>query len=302
MIVDREAIRRRAPAALAQLDKLARRISRKEALSCGVRDFADDIAQDLMLVLLPALDQHRENEEAIHVDTLCRIAARRIAIGYLRANKRMLGLEDEEAFDALLCTDGSEVLEAVEHEQELRAAVSAGQTKRNGHRPARLPINGAATPRGTREEPEVDAMTGRELRDIRLALGLSQPRMAGILHASPHSLRNYEYGTSTTPEKTHVPDKLAARVRRLQRDAIAAGHYDQPPFKTQLRGWLRMLGLPPNDYAGFAKYLNLCRSTVWRWMFTKAQPPSERIAAINLHVEEIAARRTRRAEAIEVEA
>jgi DNA-directed RNA polymerase specialized sigma24 family protein/DNA-binding transcriptional regulator YiaG len=296
-IIDRDALRRRDPRAVRELSEVARRVCRSTAHRYSSSAIADDIAQDATLAFLTANDTPREDEALLHVEGFLREAARRASLAHLRSHKKLVGVDSEEAFDAI--TAPSADLPSVAEVQARHRAVPTGalngdgfededdelgEGKTNGSKPA-------PRPRRRKHHYLPSAMTGRHIRFLRVTYGLTQLQMSVMLEVGLHSLRNYEYGTVK-----YLPVEVAERLEKV-RDRIEAEGFERATHKSFLpvyNSWLRMAGLPRGDYAGLAKFLNIDRSTVWRWQNGECIPPRTRQEYITNGLKEIVAMRERR--------
>src|SRR5690348_9459239 len=151
-IIDRDALRRRDPRAVRELSEVAKRVCRSTAHRYSSSAIADDIAQDATLAFLTANDTPREDEALLHVEGFLREAARRASLAHLRSHKKLVGVDSEEAFDAI--TAPSADLPSVAEVQARHRAVPAGalngdgfededdelgESKTNGSKPAPRP-------------------------------------------------------------------------------------------------------------------------------------------------------------------
>lgn len=287
-IIDRDALRRREPAAVRELSDVAKRVCRSTAYRYSSSAIADDIAQDATLAFLAANDTPREDEALLHVEGFLREAARRASLAHLRAHKKLVSVETEEAFDAITApsADLPTVAEVQANHREAAAVPPPAGDEA-------VVAEASRRPRRRKHHYLPSAMSGRHIRFLRVTYGLTQRQMAVMLDVGLHSLRNYEYGTVK-----YLPVEVATQLEKV-RDRIESEGFERATHKSFLpiyNGWLRLAGLPRGDYAGLARFLNISRSTTWRWQSGECIPPRSRIEFITDGLKEIVAMRERRLE------
>lgn len=297
-IIDRAALRRRDPRAVRELADVAQRVCRSTARRYSSSMIADDIAQDATIAFLEANDTPREDEALLHVEGFLREAARRASLAHLRSHKKLVGVDSEEAFDAIT-QPSSDMPSMAEVQAEHRERREVPAELLNGKGPGAGDwLDGEADvakpakrPRRRKHHYLPSSLSGRHIRFLRVTYGLTQRQMAVMLGVGLHSLRNYEYGTVK-----FLPVEVAEQLEKV-RDRIEAEGFERATHKSFLpiyNNWLRMAGLPRGDYAGLAKFLNIDRSTVWRWQNGECIPPRSRVEYITNGLQEIIAMRERR--------
>lgn len=297
MIVDRDALRSRDQKAISQLQRIVKRVCGQVARQHRTTAYTDDIAQETLLTTLSAIDEKRDDEDSLHIEGFIRKTARHKALGYLRAGRRMRGVQDDHEFDANADPAENTPLEAtvaVEVRRNARAAAAAAtkfRTLNHGAPAAATPQ--PKPPRRKRIPAKIlgKKPTGEELQELRQTLGMTQAQFAKLLNTSIHTLRNYEYGIVK-----RIPARIIDKARTSEALGRSTGYLTPPPFLTLVRGWMRELGIKPKDYAALAAFFGYNRSTVWRWFNEGVVPARDTIAALTIHVEENTRRRKLHAE------
>ena len=125
------------------------------------------------------------------------------------------------------------------------------------------------------------------LRAIRTALRMTQGEMADALGVHISTIRNWEYGTLSSPPSREMMDVAEALMREPS---------EQVKRLLKLNGrelvgeWCRTLSLTHDDYAGLALHLGVARTTPFRWMSESSQPPVSVLCTIDDRVAEVRAK------------
>lgn len=305
MKLDADALRRNDRAALAELMKVCSKCARIGTSKVGALGFADDIAQDMAMVVLekflPSYDGEREIEPFLIE------MARRMGLSYYRRHSRepAVGERPDGADPITNLEDAGLIASAqAEEDEEDRAALAARNTlvarmreraaARNA-RPAQARKPAPAKSRRRRRVPDsaserlhhvrqLRAMRPavRELISLRHKMGLTQQQMALELNLTPNAIRSLEYGVVRGN-----PEALLEKARALA--AANASDFDasEPAAKLMLR-WCRKLGLPADDMSGLSSVVGVHRSTLFRWRTERTQPQVSLLREINTVVETVA--------------
>ncbi|WP_026927392.1 helix-turn-helix domain-containing protein [Granulicoccus phenolivorans] len=123
---------------------------------------------------------------------------------------------------------------------------------------AGTPVETAETRTQEAVPAPIPALTGQEVRDIRLAMGLSTLRLAQLLGRSRSIVQKWEAGTAPVPEGVaeHLPHMLARQqadraARRQLVDLLQAAGFRRPPTAQRLPdGRLEITGGPFSGVLG----------------------------------------------------
>jgi transcriptional regulator with XRE-family HTH domain len=115
-----------------------------------------------------------------------------------------------------------------------------------------------------------DKVTHRQLRDIRLKLGLSQVEMAEKLGVKLPTYQSYEYGKTR-----RVNEDVLMRARQLAADDDYSYVREKFAGKTMdeiARHWAERLGIEPDRVTDLASTIGVNKSTVSRWLANSQMP------------------------------
>lgn len=310
MRLDTTALTRNDPAALAELMRTCSSCARIGASKVGAGSFADDITQELMLLVLGPFLQRYDAERDI--EPFLKEAARRMGLSYLRKHTREVlsqawgedwdpieAAEDESAHvERQLAEDEVDqqarsardiLIARMRAKQQARAAdstvadlppaapaeSSCADVKREAD--PQLPDDEATRIRAIRTDranrPEV-----LELAAVRRRIGLTQSEMARALGLLENSIRSIEYGVVAGDPKTLLKSarKLEKQHKSIDADMTGAA---------LIKRWCAELGLREDDTVELASMLGLHRSTLYRWSAAATQPPPHKVRQLNAVVE-----------------
>lgn len=311
MRLDVPALRRQDAAALAALNKTCKTCARIGASKVGALPFVNDIAQDMLIVVLTRWLDVADGER--DVEPYLIEMARRMGLSYYRRHSREINASPDDGEHDLIgsMADEGPDAEAANLEQEverqaaeaLAALIARMREVRAGRgaaaapdapaavRPSSLPAFVEAS--ATRQEPAC-AVTAKQRRDrasrpavrelvaVRKRLGLTQTQMARALGlTSINAIRSLEYGVVLGE-----PGKLLAGARELEGRMSAS-------FNAALSGaalvcdWARRLGVSVDDPSGLAQHIGVHRTTIYRWRNDITQPPPHLVRLVNAIVEAI---------------
>lgn len=298
MQLDVEALRRNDPDALKQLWKDCHRCAVKVGGKIGALSFIEDIAQDMVMVILTTfLDKYEVGRE---VEPFLNEMARRMGLRYYHQHSRedlqgdyQLDVSNEDVEDG---QEADAVKRSIELDAEsarkalmarMKSVASKSQVSDSrglvpiAVKPPRVPSARREAIRNTQKarsaRPEV-----KELATIRKQLGLTQIEMSIALgEESQNKVRTIEYGVVVGDV-----DDLLIKARRLleehQRQLGASDSIDKHIGK-----WCTSLGLAHDDFEGLAARIGIHRSTLFRWRTGKTSPKPHQVRHIDALVEAV---------------
>jgi len=309
MKLDKAGLLAKDPIALKTFERVVRECARIGASHVGALEFAEDIAQELVIIILyrtiHIYDEQREIEPFLIEaakrigKTMRRKHGREVLIGEGSADDARGGDWIESVADPLH-EDLSDRMDRERAEQRAdadallaRLAIEAGIPDPTGrHAPdesAALPAPAArkarpkVRPKRRSSQPNRKPLckSARRIREIRLQAKYTHRWMAQSLGITLSQMHAIEYGISKPG------DGLVARAEAILKEIEA----EAPALLGRgsgdvVRSWLKRLGLHPEDYTGFAEVIGVNRSTAFRWLRKTYRPTSERLWAVELLVQE----------------
>lgn len=268
MQLDVEAVSRGDHKAIAEIQAVCRRIAQSVARKFQAHGFADDLAQELTIIVVSRLPQVYDGKSEI--EPFVWEAARRLTLAHLRRSTREQTREDaddEESWQSRIPDEQSPTADAwaagvIDAEQAKRAKeqlVTRIREKRGGggERP---------TSRKGGDTSAWSAPSRRKRRrvwEVRRRLGWTQRQMAEALGVPLNRFRIAEQAADIPADWKRRGEELLARHQELP-----VG--DGPDM---VRRWTRLLGLGQEDVVGLARQIGVHRSTVFRWATGRSHPP-----------------------------
>ena len=268
--------------AIAAVTDVCGRIAKAVARKFRVPDFADDLAQELTIIVVQRLPAVYDGQSEI--EPFVWEAARRLTLAYLRRSTREQTREDaegEEGWQARIPDEASPTADAwaagmIDAEQAQRAKAELIQRIRTRAK------SGAGAPRDRaagKERWYADRAYRpvRRVWDVRRRLGWTQRQMAAALHVPLNRFRQAEQAGEIPPEWQRAGADLLEKHHRLP---VGEG----PDL---VRRWTRLLGLKPGDVVGLAQQIGVHRSTVFRWNTGRSHPPGHVVLKIEAIVQAV---------------
>jgi len=316
MELDVEALRERRPEAIAELWKACRDAAIKASHRSGAREFAEDIAQEMVMVILTAFLPNYEPGREIG-PYLFEMARRMGLRLYRKHSSEVLfttlasaspdGMVD---FESLVPSGEDEDSESnLLRAEQLQSAMSAKaklfarmkEVQATSPEPTKPKVATTAERRARKRKvkeepffPVIDLARAEkrahlasrpeveELRELRVRLGYTQPQLSRLLGKPENYVRTLEGGLIVGR-----PHELLAAARSLAPAVESTGQESAPMYEL-LSGWCSRLGLDPDDHMQLGKMLSIHRTTLYRWRNEKTRPDPVAIAKIRVLVEELA--------------
>lgn len=292
MRLDVEAIKANDPAHSGEIFKLCTHIAGVTARKNHVHEYADDMAQDLVIIVLTRLPEIYDGVSEI--DAWVWEAARRMTKGYKRRARREVSGEGDDEGEGLVARTADETSPTAEAwaqgliVAEEAAAAKADLIKRITERAERQQLarssageSGPAAEEVVQEAKQKPWFIDRSLRPrregwiVRRQLGLTQNQMSELLGVSVNRYREREKAGS-------IPALWKAKGRELLKENRKLPESDGPKL---VKRWLMALGLESDDTTTLARRIGVHRATVYRWSKGKSHPQGAAIMHIEAIVE-----------------
>ena len=209
----------------------------------------------------------REIVEWIDRDPFVDVLSRRNALEFLRGRSKTLQDIEEGVFNV-----------EPQEPPDMKPIISS-----NGHQtvaPHFFEADDSVTPDGSQAAESLERrkakgldpskITHRQLRDIRIKLGLSQVEMSEKLGVKLPTYQSYEYG------KTHtVNEDVLTRARQLALEddySFTREKFSGKNMAEIARNWAERLGVDPERVTEFASTMGVNKSTVSRWLTKNPVP------------------------------
>lgn len=262
--------------------------ARSGAVKVGAEHLNDDVAQELVLLLVNKLAAKYDPE--YNIEPLLIESARRISLGML-ANNRELSRDDIE--DPYSCNNNEGLwggafapgLASVEAPDQHKAEqiIRNRQETSMGCMPGVVidtkPAESAAkaTPTAitppTKRIPKQRTLTPEQLhmREMRVQLDLSQAAWAHELNISAATIAAYEYGRtqSVSKEVYEAAKECFARLRHILK---TRKRFDKMTMCEIVDDWAARLKVDPNDMRSMAELMGKQVSTILRWRNNTQRP------------------------------
>jgi transcriptional regulator with XRE-family HTH domain/DNA-directed RNA polymerase specialized sigma24 family protein len=318
MELDVQALQARDPAAVAGLWRQCRDAAVKASFRTGGREFVDDVAQEMVMVVLNAfLPNYEPGRE---IGPYLYEMARRMGLRFYRKHSSEVlfttlaastpdGMVD---FDQLIPDQEGEdtesnilKAEATKSALDARARLiarmraveamasdmpaagaeeqspsAAGKGQGRAPRRARTPLIDLAKAERRAQLAARPAVV--KLRALRMRLGYTQPQFSKILGMQENYVRILEGGLIVGQ-----PKELLEAAEGI----VASDRLEGAEFCTMiqlLNRWCLQLGLAEDDHMQLGRMLDIHRTTLYRWRNEKTRPDAASIMRIALIVEELA--------------
>lgn len=295
-----EAVKANDPVHSREIYELCSHIAGVTARKNHAHEFADDMAQDLALIVLTRLPEIYDGESEI--DAWVWEAARRMTKGYKRRARREISGEGDEEGEGLVARTADEVsptaeawaqgLVASEEAAIAKAELIASITERAKEREAAAQRKAElerqqrkatvkkceAGEAAAAEKPWFIDRTLRPRREgweVRRKLGLTQTQISALLGVSVNRYREYEKAGKMPAGLEMKGLVLLAKNRELPDS-------DGPKL---VKRWLAALGLQDDDTTTLARRIGVHRATVYRWATGKSHPQGAAIMHIEAMIE-----------------
>lgn len=318
MELDVQALQARDPAAVADLWRLCRDAAARASFRTGGREFVEDVAQEMVMVVLNAfLPNYEPGRE---IGPYLYEMARRMGLRFYRKHSSEVlfstlaastpdGMVD---FDQLIPDQEgedteSQILKAeaarcaldartrliarmraveatasarpyAEKQEATPTAAKAVQTR--SQRRVKTPLIDLAKAERRAELAARPAVV--KLRALRMRLGYTQPQFSKILGMQENYVRILEGGAIVGN-----PKELLEAAEGI----VASDRLEGAEFSTMvqlLNRWCLQLGLAEDDHMQLGRMLDIHRTTLYRWRNEKTRPDAASIMRIALVVEELA--------------
>lgn len=124
----------------------------------------------------------------------------------------------------------------------------------------------------------------KELRSIRIRLGMTKQVFAKALEIKQCTLDSYEYGkTKGVPADTM---KSAHALDSQKSDLISSSRqqFESKPMSTILGDWAEKLNIPIDNATALGRLLNTTPTTIRRWRENKVRPDISKLAKLAARV------------------
>jgi transcriptional regulator with XRE-family HTH domain len=120
----------------------------------------------------------------------------------------------------------------------------------------------------------------RDLRDIRISLGMTKQSFSSALNVKQCTLDSYEYGKTKG-----VPKDLMDKARKLASDrgemmSSSRILFDDKPMSSILGEWAEKLNIPMDNSAALSRLLNTTPTTIRRWRENKVRPDLNKLTKL----------------------
>lgn len=304
MQLDVVGLRNNDPVAMKQLLADCRACALRVSGKVGAQSFADDIAQDMAMVVLTSFLNHYEPGREVQ-PFLCEMA-RRMGLKYYNRHSREY-LQGDDNFDVEAEDDETNVELQNQRDADEARSVSArsalmeqmARAKAQAEiaasspppvlpdRPRELdrPVRSAAREAVIQQQRERAARPEVvELSRIRNELGYTQIEMSRALGMdSDNKVRTIEYGVIYGDMDVLL--EQARELLSIHRGELSA----TAPVSQHITRWMKKLDLEPDDFDGLSRMIGVHRTTLYRWRNGKTQPAPRVIRQMDAIVDEFVA-------------
>lgn len=283
-----EGLRSNEPRQAAELHALCKHIAEVTTGRVGLREYAQDLASELMLLVIERLPEIYDGHSDI--DGFVWESARLKTMSYSRRARR-----EFSAYQGDEDGQGGSILDALPDENTAMAdawtqdRITAEQARSARARliermrevmgtprlsPAKLDTNVGA-PEPVRDEDENDGSKRLTPWQERRQLGWTQSQMARELGLSLSQFRRME-------RNGPVPTRMGPQVDALLKKAAVTLPVDGAT--ALLKRWADQLGIGEDDVGGLSRMLGVHRTTIFRWRKGQAEPQGPAVLAIEARI------------------
>lgn len=301
MIIDyADALAKSDPVALARIMPTLRRCARAGATKVGGEHLADDVTQELTLLVTTKLAAKYNPE--YQIEPILIESARRITLGILTANRELLresvaSVEDPDSYNddlvghefdphdvSVAAVDQANALDFLKAQMEKNMGFIPGITiDPKGTQRAQPTARLGTDPKRTKEKTKKlmapkEGLTADhiEIRTIRQAINKSQAEFALALGVSAALIAAYEYGRTRSVQE-EVLKKARGLLKSNGETLALRERFDHMKMSDILVMWAKRMMADPTDIKTIAKHLELQISTVSRWSKNEQRPMLEKM-------------------------
>lgn len=305
MIIDyADALAKSDPVALARIMPTLRRCARAGATKVGGEHLADDVTQELTLLVTTKLAAKYNPE--YQIEPILIESARRITLGILTANRELLresvaSVEDPASYNddlvgyefdpqshdphdvSVAAVDQANALDFLKAQMEKNMGFIPGITIDPKGTQRAQTARSATDPKRKKEKTKKlmapkERLTADhiEIRTIREAINKSQAEFAKNLGVSAALIAAYEYGRTRTVSQDLLNE--ARRLLKSNSETLALRErFDHMKMSDILVMWAKRMMVDPTDIKSIAEFLELQISTVSRWSKNEQRPLLEKM-------------------------
>lgn len=281
------------------LVRLVERLSKSVAWAFNRKDLADDLAQEFWIMSVNLLTDYDSKRGTVtdYVRGCLRNVVRSIS------RKNPVPVEADENVEDIHTS--MSVLACAEESLDRKLAISAIQRKlskgdamhisplpqvrlksaedKAGQEPVPNLLLGEGKPKKPKKPPRTKNADHLRIKEIRLALDMTQNEFSSAIGLIPATLVSYEQG-----QTQKVPADVMARAEEMM-----ASHgevmswrerFDKRSMLEILNGWAEELGADPNDLATMAALTGTVTSTISRWRSGETRPSLREIVAYDKNI------------------